>query len=228
MVGAMVNSPYYDAIGLLALCDAIDNIEGIPFKPAGSVKLLSSSTTGQRLAVSLPGPYPPVSVPVTSKGGFNPHPYLNHVPVTATGSTRGTLPYVQAQRAAFSQLAPNQRPDVRSAGTLTSGPAAGSAPAAARGTSGTPGAFQTSTGAAAANIGTIRPTQQSAQQYGTSQHSSQSPAASQNRGYRVEECPICGREFKGPKASTHRQQHIRRLHPDNYTPKRGGKKKHPI
>lgn len=44
-------------------------------------------------------------------------------------------------------------------------------------------------------------------------------------GYKVEECPICGRNFKGPKASTHKQQHIRRLHPEDYTPKRGGKKR---
>ena len=44
-------------------------------------------------------------------------------------------------------------------------------------------------------------------------------------GYKVEECHICGRNFKGPKASTHKQQHIRRLHPDDYTPKRGGKKR---
>ena len=42
--------------------------------------------------------------------------------------------------------------------------------------------------------------------------------------FRVESCQICGREFKGAKASTHKQQHIRRLHPTEYTPKRGGKK----
>lgn len=44
-------------------------------------------------------------------------------------------------------------------------------------------------------------------------------------GFKVEECHICGRNFKGPKASTHKQQHIRRLHPEDYTPKRGGKKR---
>lgn len=44
-------------------------------------------------------------------------------------------------------------------------------------------------------------------------------------GFKVEECPVCGRNFKGPKASTHRQQHIRRLHPEDYIPKRGGKKR---
>ncbi|RDW30427.1 hypothetical protein B0I72DRAFT_141529 [Yarrowia lipolytica] len=43
--------------------------------------------------------------------------------------------------------------------------------------------------------------------------------------YKTEECNICGRPFKGPKASTHKQQHIRRLHPESYMPKRGGKKK---
>lgn len=44
-------------------------------------------------------------------------------------------------------------------------------------------------------------------------------------GFKVEQCPICFRNFKGPKASTHKQQHIRRLHPEDYTPKRGGKKR---
>ncbi|ANB14368.1 hypothetical protein AWJ20_5339 [Sugiyamaella lignohabitans] len=43
--------------------------------------------------------------------------------------------------------------------------------------------------------------------------------------YKTEECPVCLRTFKGPKASTHKQQHVRRLHFDQYTPKRGGKKK---
>jgi hypothetical protein len=43
--------------------------------------------------------------------------------------------------------------------------------------------------------------------------------------YKSEDCPICGRNFKGPKASTHKQQHIRRLHPEDYIPKRGGKKR---
>ncbi|KAJ8100266.1 hypothetical protein POJ06DRAFT_100451 [Lipomyces tetrasporus] len=42
---------------------------------------------------------------------------------------------------------------------------------------------------------------------------------------RSEECHICGRIFRGPKSSTHKQQHIRRLHPDDYQPKRGGKKR---
>ncbi|KAK7206001.1 hypothetical protein BZA70DRAFT_267102 [Myxozyma melibiosi] len=43
--------------------------------------------------------------------------------------------------------------------------------------------------------------------------------------HRSEECHICGRIFRGAKSSTHKQQHIRRLHPDDYQPKRGGKKR---
>ncbi|KAK9476880.1 hypothetical protein V1514DRAFT_344273 [Lipomyces japonicus] len=43
--------------------------------------------------------------------------------------------------------------------------------------------------------------------------------------HRQEICHICGRVFKGAKSSTHKQQHIRRLHPDHYQPKRGGKKR---
>lgn len=42
--------------------------------------------------------------------------------------------------------------------------------------------------------------------------------------YTVESCQICGRAFKGAKAGTHKQQHIRRLHPTEYIPKRGGKR----
>lgn len=48
---------------------------------------------------------------------------------------------------------------------------------------------------------------------------------SMSEGFKIEECHICGRNFKGPKASTHKQQHIRRLHPKDYIPKRGGKKR---
>ncbi|KAK9447191.1 uncharacterized protein V1518DRAFT_421594 [Limtongia smithiae] len=60
--------------------------------------------------------------------------------------------------------------------------------------------------------------------------SAASPAASSTTAaippeHRSEECHICGRIFRGPKSSTHKQQHIRRLHPDEYQPKRGGKKR---
>lgn len=51
-----------------------------------------------------------------------------------------------------------------------------------------------------------------------------SPLDSSQSQFRVEVCQICGRDFKGRKAATHKQQHIRRLHPAEYTPKRGGKK----
>lgn len=54
--------------------------------------------------------------------------------------------------------------------------------------------------------------------------SSSMTGESDSQGFRVEVCQICGRDFKGRKAATHKQQHIRRLHPTEYTPKRGGKK----
>lgn len=37
-----------------------------------------------------------------------------------------------------------------------------------------------------------------------------------------EECEYCKRIFRGPKSSTHKQQHIKRLHPDAYVRKKGG------
>lgn len=40
-----------------------------------------------------------------------------------------------------------------------------------------------------------------------------------------EECDFCKRVFRGPKSSTHKQQHIKRIHPDAYVRKRGGVKK---
>ncbi|ONH69710.1 hypothetical protein BON22_0051 [Cyberlindnera fabianii] len=36
-------------------------------------------------------------------------------------------------------------------------------------------------------------------------------------------CEYCERVFRGPKASTHKQQHIKRLHPENYVRKKGGR-----
>jgi hypothetical protein len=34
-------------------------------------------------------------------------------------------------------------------------------------------------------------------------------------------CEYCDRVFRGPKASTHKQQHIKRIHPENYVKKKG-------
>lgn len=40
-----------------------------------------------------------------------------------------------------------------------------------------------------------------------------------------EVCEYCERVFRGPKSSTHKQQHIKRIHPDFYYRKKGGVKK---
>ncbi len=40
-----------------------------------------------------------------------------------------------------------------------------------------------------------------------------------------EECEFCHRIFRGPKSSTHKQQHIKRIHPDSYVRKKGGIKR---
>ncbi|CCH44480.1 hypothetical protein BN7_4044 [Wickerhamomyces ciferrii] len=39
-------------------------------------------------------------------------------------------------------------------------------------------------------------------------------------------CEHCQRIFRGPKSSTHKQQHIKRIHPEDYVRKKGGIKSH--
>lgn len=221
---------YYDSIGLLALCDAIDSVEGIPFRAAAPPRLPPDPVNNGRLNVALPGSYPPVS---NSKSAFPQHPLLTHVPPAATSSPSGTMTYAQSQRNAFSQFSgPGHRGDGMPPTLLSQRP--NQAPGTLLGRSGADnyGNYPAPPGASSgppppssytANNG---PRPMGAPRMPVSSSSaSPTPASGAGGQYRQEECPHCGRLFKGPKASTHKQQHIRRLHPNDYTPKRGGKKR---
>lgn len=276
---------YYDAIGLLAICDAIDSVEGVPVS-AFSTRPLSPS----------PSPSPPnanAQTPKSAVGAVGTHP--------STGKKPDTPPYVYAY--------PPEDPSTLSEASLAE-PATPLIPfnyegagmdAAALAASGraypmflahplhhhaqddsfalsakdktldspypashSSSARHYSLGAKAADSSyAIRKREQRASRrlglasssgssllsdlksgdkpyYKTNHPHHHTPTASPSHadpttaggrppliigGYKVEECPICGRNFKGPKASTHKQQHIRRLHPEDYTPKRGGKKR---
>ena len=272
---------YYDSVGLLAICDSIDAVNGIPFEPEAK-----RSTT------------PPVDEhtedkaepgPVTASGEPLEHALLAHVPVTGVLSPVGSIPYTEHQRVAYAQLATagqlpgplpahtvgGVRPNVPVAHNLNGStrrtskpveqyeyeaygdhpdayepypdaPAAQPHPianqitgldikdehpvddqaevlkriallqgaAAANSVAGTLSGINSASASASPGVASPIPTRAA---------TPASPAdASQ---YRVEVCQICGRDFKGRKAATHKQQHIRRLHPAEYTPKRGGKKR---
>lgn len=214
---------YYESVGLLALCDAVDSELGVPFNPEGPPKVipLSPSLRG-RPRIQLPGPYPPVSFSQTTKG-FPQHAYLSHLPLTVSTTSSGTMSFSEEQRAAFNQIQSQRAADGISS-TPVSGPRVSQPVPTDRVT------------APAAPISVSQsqqqPTPQASPAIAVPNHRPSlqqvSSIQSDSHGFRVEECPICNRVFRGPKASTHKQQHIRRLHPDRYTPKRGGKKRIPI
>ncbi|CEP23820.1 unnamed protein product [Cyberlindnera jadinii] len=67
-------------------------------------------------------------------------------------------------------------------------------------------------------------TRQSASRGGMPKTSSRKPhnAGTTSKDVGIElQCLHCDREFRGPKASTHRQQHIKRMHPDKYVKLKG-------
>jgi hypothetical protein len=257
----MATASYYEAIGLLAICDAIESVEGVPLstyqssetpKPQLPASLRSTEklngtkdhvkrVIGSRY--SAPYPYPPPAPPgFTDNTGLVQHPYLSHPlsgqPVPPTGLGPQAPPAYGYQ--------PNQQPYPTvypSPGHGFQAGYGGGSPFPAPGTPGTPArlALPSSTtpliggqvSGHAHNVATASPNTTSIPRPETSTPSSNAstPARSDsfssdaNAIYRSEDCPICGRNFKGPKASTHKQQHIRRLHPEDYTPKRGGKKR---
>lgn len=257
----MATTSYYEAIGLLAICDAIDSVEGVPLtsfqqqdppkpqlpaslKPAdrSNIQKAESKNTasGAQPVVykyGAPYPYPPPAPPgYTDSSGFVQHPYLSH-PLTGH-------PMPPPPMTAYG-YPPNQPPPYP---VMYPQPGFGGPPPAvpafpAPGTPGTPGGLQrrpsynNNIPAGTSPAGpTVHPTGNTTPG-GAIPSALATPAAtiSANRPrsdsvlsdsiYKSEDCPVCGRNFKGPKASTHKQQHIRRLHPEDYTPKRGGKKR---
>jgi hypothetical protein len=228
----MATASYYDAIGLLAICDAIESSEGIP--------LTSFKDPNKRPAGTDPEPDgsggPPYKYPPDPPKTYNDqngqvrHGYLAHSPASLVSSPSGQYSYAkQRTQGHDSGIPPNLLP--RQAGQPTG-------TVLARGTGGTVDLQSASlTGARIPGYGTpgsgattaastplqtpVRPaTSRSLPLTPASGGSTASPGA-----VKSEDCPICGRNFKGPKASTHKQQHIRRLHPESYIPKRGGKKR---
>lgn len=227
---------YYDSIGLLALCDAIDSVEGIPFRAAAPPRLPTEPVNNGRLNMALPGPYPPLSGPTSSKASYPQHPLLTHVPPPATATSLGTMSYAQSQRTAFQQFSATSTRNDGVPPTLLS-QRAGQAPGTllGRGAADVYGGYPAPPGAGSGPGGPGNSYSASAPPRASgaprvpqaSSSASPAPASGTSGQYRQEECPHCGRLFKGPKASTHKQQHIRRLHPNDYTPKRGGKKRIP-
>lgn len=223
----MVQS-YYDAVGLLAICDAIETVEGIQFKPSAGPRTTPASMSHSKINVTLPAPYPPV---LATPAQTAQHPYLSHIPPHSTVNLNGAVNYSQSQSTAYQQFKTMTGGNVPFQKTVTPAP--------------TPGQVTTPSHAPPPPVQNsynypIQPAQSSSspvlmrrqtplrnpspptsiQQQGT--HST-----SQVNGNKIEECHVCRRIFKGPKASTHKQQHIRRLHPNEYTPKRGGKRRVP-
>lgn len=198
-------------------------------------------------------PPPPPGYSDTS--GIVNHPYLSHAPPHSAGSdtsytmaytTAGLPPHLtNAPLSDYTGAAPAASSSAATATPASATPGSATAPmarstphmdAAAAATPGSiPGLNHPAANAVAAGaspMGTSTPTAMRPQQprpvqrpppTNTRQSTAQPP--NPNVQYKTEECPICGRHFKGPKASTHKQQHIRRLHPEDYIPKRGGKKR---
>ena len=211
---------YYDSVGLLALCDAIAAVEGVPYRPVAPPQAPAAVYASGRLYVPLPGPYPPVSA-VASRPGYAQHPLLSHVPPSATTSSSGTMSYAQSQRSSYAQFPGGQRA-VDSIPATLQAQRPGQTHGTVLGRSEGQYNYVSQAGHSMQPSAVPRPA-------GPGSSASVSPVPGHGvSSYRQEECPHCGRLFKGPKASTHKQQHIRRLHPNEYTPKRGGKKRIPI
>lgn len=186
---------------------------------------------------------PPPQAPVAAQS-----PLVHHVgppqgaqmhvgtPVSASGASISPAPHVTPQ-SAHRQL---PRPPQPSQGTPGAGfPAEGAVVAGlARYPPGSPEQPIQPRGTPSPNMRSMSMTPRRDSLPGTTSSGSVTPRSRHKSGrvsttmhpdpkqqYKTEECNICGRPFKGPKASTHKQQHIRRLHPESYMPKRGGKKK---
>lgn len=288
---------YYDSIGLLAICDAIDSVDGIPFYPKEPPKMLPEVHRSTTVVPAFPA--------VQARGKTLPpqHTFLSHIPVTGVLSPVGSIPYEEEQRVAISQLStagqlpplppqhtiggvrPNipvahnlhgksgsrssadlahgivdQDPTFRSLGSI---PSHSNSPSIS-GVSGAPPGIasgmspRVSVASGSVSVSPrlppplplhadVRPDAVPMRQFSPDAASpesigspslvrtsypsvnSASPAPLVEHSvlgseFSVESCQICGREFKGAKASTHKQQHIRRLHPTEYIPKRGGKR----
>lgn len=243
---------YYDTIGLLAICDAIESVEGV--KIANFAVPLNHGHNSP--IISKGPPYPAVP---SVHNGFNrqtattpAHGFLSHAPAYLSGDNGPSIqppqggpnghypvPAPGAPGHDFPNLPPNLLPRQATAqgvllgrGDNTYGSAAAAVLPVHGGVSPVPHVNSSPRVAVPPHqpqpqVPRITPPQHqsmSPQQPPRNQNYRQSAAAG-SKAYKREQCPICNRIFEGPKASTHKQQHIRRLHPQDYMPKRGGKKR---
>lgn len=266
---------YYDAIGLLAICDAIDSVEGIPLsslsshppppsssrspsKPPSPPKSNSQtpnlgpiSTNNKPFLVPTDStqclyPYPPeptpgTTAPIQSQNLLTPYNYDSVGMDTSSSSRAYPMFYAQPLQHNPQDDSYYQNSDEK----FTDHPIYTPHASAQVSISARNHSIAKSTDSYSQRkreqrnsrkLSTSISSDQSAlklseKPYYNKQALSPSQPETNGRpsimigGYKVEECHICGRKFKGPKASTHKQQHIRRLHPEDYTPKRGGKKR---
>lgn len=274
---------YYDAIGLLAICDAIDSVEGIPVsafstRPLSPSPSPSPNATAQtpKSSVVMRRPssgvkpdtppyvyaYPPED-PSTSSGASPAEPITPLTPFNYEGAGMDAAALVASGNRAYPMFlahplhhqAQNDSFALSAKDKTLDSPYPASHPSSARhynlGVKAGDSSYairkreqRTSRriGLASSSGSSLLADLKSSDKpyYKTNHPHHHTPTASPSHadpttaggrppliigGYKVEECPICGRNFKGPKASTHKQQHIRRLHPEDYTPKRGGKKR---
>lgn len=216
-------SSYYDVIGLLVVRDSVDSVEGIPLEAFSKHPIYSkgsilspnaSSTTKTKSPIKK---YPPLLSDENKSAQLNRkyHGLLDHSPISPNVST-----YSQELSFKTNLVPAPDAPHYGSAGNVAAPPQVpGAGPLAP-----TPLQHHHS------NI----PVPPAPSADGTSSSrslpiaasaSSSSSATKDSGKYTVEICPICQRHFPGAKAATHKQQHIRRLHPEHYRPKKGGKRR---
>ncbi|KAG5360793.1 hypothetical protein CJU89_3883 [Yarrowia sp. B02] len=235
---------YYDGVGFLAICGKAGSAEPLKFAPSPRL------APPKRTRLNEFAPYPTFRQPSVHQRP-NQHPYLTHQPAHYTPhgiSASSSAPGGPAGPAGGPPPPPQVQSPVVSVATppLGHSPAPRVLPRAPQQTAGTPGGAGFSAEAAVAveqptpspNLRALSMTPRRDSLPGNTSSGSATPRHAVKSGrastqmhpdpkqqYKTEECNICGRPFKGPKASTHKQQHIRRLHPESYMPKRGGKKK---
>uniref|UniRef100_A0A060TBM8 ARAD1D33220p n=1 Tax=Blastobotrys adeninivorans TaxID=409370 RepID=A0A060TBM8_BLAAD len=237
---------YNDALAVLAVCDAMSSLD-----PSAALTSLPKAkhdpvlwslnnkdeewliNTKPKISIGseLTPEYPPPP-PADYAEPFAAHLFLGSGVTAPSGHLTATARMAQnngpiyAPGPSLSQpgtLPPNLTSvAARELAGLAPAPGAGGSSGAGGANGAAPG--QTVTPATpAAGVNAQRPRIQRADPNAGTRHSTVQP--SPGVVYKTEECPVCGRHFKGPKAATHKQQHIRRLHPQDYIPKRGGKKR---
>lgn len=231
MLSLQAKASYYDVIGLLIVRDKMESVEGVPLEafakhPIYSKKSILSNGSNSGLKMDIPlKSYPPAAPSEDADLEDAPvkyHGILDHSPMSSSiGSyskelstyKSGMLP-MPAGGFPFHQINGPAEGD-------TSGPGMAGVPNA-------PGNAPNTSGHHPSGIsttGSIPPKNLQGNQQRLFTKPARVVTKHDPSKYPIEVCPICSRPFPGPKAATHKQQHIRRLHPADYRPKKGGKNK---